>query len=83
MTVRRVVDPAAIARASRHLRRLLRTTKSTITLRIESCDARTAERLLRRLARYGDRVSLQVAETLREAVDVDWSRFEMVLEPGT
>jgi len=79
MTVRRVVDPAAIARASRHLRRLLRTTKSTITLRIESCDARAVERLLRRLARYGDRVSLQVAETLREAVDVDWSRFEMVL----
>ena len=58
---------------------LLRKTRSSLTLHIDAaCDARALERLLTRLARYGDRVSLSVAETVREMVDVDWSRFELV-----
>ena len=78
LTLRKAVDSAALARASRHLRRLLRKTKSSITLQIEACDARAVERLLQRLSRYGDRVSLSVACTIRDMVNVDWSRFEMV-----
>jgi radical SAM superfamily enzyme YgiQ (UPF0313 family) len=78
LTLRHAVDSSALARASRHLRRLLRKTRSSITLDIEACDARALERLLGRLSRYGDRVSLSIADTMREMVDVDWSRFELV-----
>jgi hypothetical protein len=78
LTLRNVVDASALARASRQLRRLLRKTRSSITLHIEACDARALEQLLARLSRYGDRVSLSIAETMREMVHVDWSRFEMV-----
>ena len=78
LTLRTAVDSSALVRASRHLRRVLRKTRSSITLHIEACDARALERLLGRLARYGDRVSLSIAETMREMVQVDWSRFELV-----
>jgi hypothetical protein len=78
LTLRNAVDSSALIRASRHLRRLLRKTRSSVTLHIEACDARALERLLARLSRYGDRVSLSIAETMREMVDVDWSRFELV-----
>jgi hypothetical protein len=77
LTWRTAVDSSALAR---QLRRILRETKSTITLRIETLDARAMERLLRRLQRHGDRVSVSVAGKLREMVDVDWSRFEAVTE---
>ncbi len=52
MTVRSAID----SRTIRQLRRLLRKTASTLTLRIESCDAAAVERLLRRLARYEHRI---------------------------
>jgi len=78
LTLRSAVDASALMRASRHLRRLLRKTKSTITLDIEACDARALERMLKRLSRHGDRISLSVAETMRDMVQVDWSRFELV-----
>jgi hypothetical protein len=78
LTLRDTFDSSALARAGRQLRRLLRKTRSSISLRIEGCDARALERLLARLSRHGDRVSLSIAETMREMVDVDWSRFELV-----
>ena len=78
LTLRNAVDSSALARVSRHLRRLLRKTRSSVTLYVEGCDAQALERLLTRLSRYGDRVSLSVAETMREMVKVDWSRFELV-----
>ena len=78
LTLRNAFDSSALARAGRQLRRLLRKTRSSISLRIEACDARALERLLARLSRYGDRVSLSIAETMQEMVDVDWSRFELV-----
>jgi radical SAM superfamily enzyme YgiQ (UPF0313 family) len=78
LTLRNGFDSSALARAGRHIRRLLRKTRSSITLHIEACDARALERLLARLSRYGDRISLSIAETMREMVDVDWSRFELV-----
>ena len=78
LTLHNAFDSSALARASGHLGKLLRKTRSSITLRIEACDARALEQLLARLSRYGDRVSLSIAETMREMVDVDWSRFELV-----
>ena len=78
LTLRNAVDSSALLRAGRHLRRVLRKTRSSISLDIGTCDARALERLLARLSRYGDRVSLSIAETMREMVDVDWSRFELV-----
>jgi hypothetical protein len=38
------------------------------------------DRLLRRLARHGDRVSLRIKETLLPALCVDSSVFHLVLE---
>ena len=65
---------------ARDLRKLLRDTSADVTLRIEACDAATVERLLRRLRRYGDRISLSIGAALREMVIVDSSRFHVVLE---
>jgi radical SAM superfamily enzyme YgiQ (UPF0313 family) len=79
ITLRNAVDSSALMRVSRQLRRVLRKTRSSLTLHIDAaCDVRALERLLARLARYGDRVSLSIAETVQEMVDVDWSRFELV-----
>ncbi len=77
VTVRDFIDSSALPRAARQLRRMLRRTKATLSLRIEECDAAAAERLLNRLARYGDRVTLSVSAAIRDVVDVDWSRFHM------
>ncbi|MGZ8851282.1 MAG: DUF4070 domain-containing protein, partial [Thermoanaerobaculia bacterium] len=75
LTVRTAVDSSALAQSARDLRRWLRATRATITLRIEG-DARAAERLLQRLQRYGDRVSLSLSEAV-PVVNLDWSRFEV------
>jgi len=75
LTVRKAIDSPALATAARGLRRWLRATHATITLRIE-CDACSAERLLKRLARFGDRVSLSLNEAV-PVVNLDWSRFEV------
>ncbi|MGZ5492862.1 MAG: radical SAM protein [Thermoanaerobaculia bacterium] len=65
---------------ARDLRKLLRDTSADVTLRIEACDAASVERLLRRLRRYGDRISLSIGAALREMVKIDSSRFHVVFE---
>ena len=75
LTVRSAIDSSALAHAARDLRKWLRATRATITLRIE-CDARAAERLLSRLSRFGDRVKLALPEAV-PVVNLDWSRFEV------
>ncbi|MGZ4778362.1 MAG: hypothetical protein ACXV5L_04150, partial [Thermoanaerobaculia bacterium] len=75
LTVRSAIDSSSLSRAARDLRRWLRTTRATITLRIEG-DARAAERLLARLSRYSDRISLSLSEAI-PVVNMDWSRFEV------
>jgi radical SAM superfamily enzyme YgiQ (UPF0313 family) len=82
MTLHSVIDSPTLARASRDLRRLLRRTKATVTLHIESCDAKAAERFLRRLSRHGDRIFLSIGETARELADVDWSAFQLAVQPA-
>jgi hypothetical protein len=51
---------------------------------IESQQICDLQRLLRGLARYGDRVSIEINDRLRDLVAVDSSRFHLVLErpPG-
>ena len=78
MTLRNAIEWPALSRAWKAMHELLRRTKSTITIQIEEWDPKSIERLLRRLSRYGDRVSLSISESLRDMVDVDWSRFELV-----
>ncbi|MCC6608146.1 MAG: radical SAM protein [Burkholderiales bacterium] len=75
-------DQRFFARAARPVERVLRRTSATLTLRIEAFreqERRHLERLLRRLARHGDRISIVVSEGLRELVHVDSSRFHLVL----
>jgi hypothetical protein len=68
----------------RRLDRVLRRTRSTLTLRIENLrehELPDLNRLLARLARYGDRVSIVLDERVRKLVRVDSSVFHLVLEP--
>ena len=79
--------PRFFHRAGRQLERLLRDTPSTLTLRIDvlaEAAHRPLKGLLRRLHRYGDRVYLVVDERICQAIDIDSSLFNLVLErrPG-
>ncbi|HVT45513.1 MAG TPA: radical SAM protein [Thermoanaerobaculia bacterium] len=80
LTLRAALDASALSRVARQVRRLLRTTQSRVTLRIE-CDTRTVERLLHRLTRHADRISLSLSEPI-PAMSIDWSRFEVVVDKG-
>lgn len=76
------LDRRFFVRAARTLEKLLEHTPSTLTLRIESLGAAEVdhfERLLHRLRRYGDRVSVDLNDRLRSVVSVDTSVFRLVL----
>jgi radical SAM superfamily enzyme YgiQ (UPF0313 family) len=75
-------DGGFFARAARPLERLLRETRASLTLTIRSLHAPHLEelqRLLARLARHGDRVSIVLDERLRALVPIDSSVFNLVL----
>lgn len=77
------LDRSFFSRATRHLEKLLRRTPSTVTLRIElepEADIFHLNRLLRRLAPYGDRIFIHVDAKLRELVRIDSSVFHLILE---
>jgi hypothetical protein len=40
------------------------------------------EHLLQRLSRYGDRISLHLSRELRQLLNIDLSRFHLVLDEG-
>lgn len=83
LSVTREVDRTFAVRAGRHLRRILARTSSTVTLDIRQWlvrDAAHVARLLRKLARYGDRVFIIADEQARRQVPIDWSRFRLVLQ---
>jgi radical SAM superfamily enzyme YgiQ (UPF0313 family) len=76
------LDARFFARAAPRLEKLLRDTQSTLTLRIEELQSHQVahlQRLLARLARHGDRVSVIVHEKLRALVAIDSSVFNLVL----
>lgn len=68
--------------ATRQLQRLLGLTSSTVVLHIARCDAREVvdiERLLARLARYGNRVSIRIDDKICGLVRIDSSVFNLIL----
>ena len=71
-----------LARAARHLRALLAATPSKLHLRVfdaREVDVPQLRRMLRQLADFGDRISIEVAETLHEWLAPDMRHFELIL----
>jgi len=78
-------DLRFFARLAPRLERLLRHTPATLVLRIEQLHEKhliPMQRLLARLARHGDRVSVVVHARLGGLVSVDSSVFNVVLAGG-
>jgi radical SAM superfamily enzyme YgiQ (UPF0313 family) len=77
------LDRRFFARAARHLERVLRDSRSSVTLHIDhlhETQVRHFHRLLKRLSRYGDRIRITVHDKLREVVEVDSSVFNLTFE---
>ncbi|HEX6136394.1 MAG TPA: radical SAM protein [Casimicrobiaceae bacterium] len=85
VSIRGALDRAFFVRLTRHVDRLLAKTPSSLTLRIDAlgaADVFRLQRLLRRLAPHGDRISIVLHERVRSLVRVDSSIFHLVL-PGS
>lgn len=77
------LDRVFFARCARRLERLLRHTRSTVTLIVEETSQQQLQhlnRLLHRLRRHGDRVFVGVNERLRNSIAIDSSRFNLMLD---
>ncbi len=77
------LDRGFFDQAGRHLEAVLKRTTASITLRIDTLhesEVQHLRRLLRRLARHGDRVSIALREELRSLIEIDSSVFNLVLE---
>ena len=77
------LDRRFFRRAGHHFEKVLEQTTASITLRIDALHHEHRghmKRLLRRLARFGDRVSITVRDELKEIVDADSSVFNVILE---
>jgi hypothetical protein len=73
-----LLDRGFFVRAGRHLEAALRDTSAKVRLRVDrlhETHERHWNRLLRRLARYGDRVEIVLSEALRQRAGVDSSVF--------
>jgi hypothetical protein len=74
------LDRGFFVRAARHLEAALRDTRTSVTLRVDALHethVRHWRRMLRRLARYGDRVEIVLSEGLRHRAGVDSSVFRL------
>lgn len=83
ITLRGEVGRSFFTRGARYLERLLARSTANLTLHIEACceqQRRHLDDLLRRLSRYGDRVSIWVKEDIRDLLCIDSSVFHLVLE---
>jgi hypothetical protein len=77
------LDRSFFSRTASHLEKLLKRTPSTVTLRIElayEAEIFHLNRLLRRLAPYGDRIFIHFDTKLRELVRIDSSVFHLILD---
>jgi radical SAM superfamily enzyme YgiQ (UPF0313 family) len=77
------LDQVFFRRCLPRLVRLLRRSRASLMLVVEEIEihqVHNLQRLLRGLARYGDRVSIEINDRLRELVVVDSSMFHLVLE---
>lgn len=78
-----LLDKEFFVRAAHHLENVLEETTASITLRIDEFNKehlKHLNRLLKKLSRYGDRIEIIVHEKLREIIDIDSSKFNLVLE---
>ena len=76
------LDEPFFERAAPGLESLLKHTRASVTLRVDAFQAHQLDPfqgLLRRLARYGDRVHIVIDERLRALVPIDSSVFNLVL----
>jgi hypothetical protein len=83
VTLRGYVEPRFFTGAGRRLEQLLRRSTVELTLHIEELaesQRHQFDRLLRRLDRYGERVSIRINENLRTMLAIDSSVFHLVLE---
>jgi radical SAM superfamily enzyme YgiQ (UPF0313 family) len=83
--LRGLADRTFFRRTAGPLQRLLRRTPATLALHVEELRENLLpelERWLQRLGRYGDRVSVRLAERWRDTIRIDSSVFDLVLEPG-
>ncbi len=83
LSLRGRLDRRFFRRAGKHLAKMLKHSSACVTLRIEALNETQLgqlQRLLRRLTRYGDRVSVAVREELARIIEVDSSVFNLVLE---
>lgn len=83
VSLRGWLDGSFFLRMARHLEKLLKRTPSTVTLRIElahEAEVFHLNRLLRRLAPYGDRIFIHFDAKLRELVRIDSSVFHLILD---
>lgn len=82
LTLKGVSDHKFFKRAARHLEIILQDTSSSITLHIGELHETQVwhlNRLLKRLAQYGDRVHISINEKVRHLVEIDSSVFNLVL----
>jgi radical SAM superfamily enzyme YgiQ (UPF0313 family) len=82
--VRGPVDAAFFRRAEPHLASFLKHRRASLNLRIDAPIAehsRPMQALLRRIERYGDRVSIALSDYSRAAVPIDSSVFNLVFAP--
>jgi hypothetical protein len=78
------LDRTFFRRVERHIDKLMRDELSRLTLhvdRLHDAEVRHMHALLRRLARYGDRISIRLQEGASELLRVDSSVFHVVLLP--
>lgn len=79
-------DARMLRKAGRQLRRFLRRTGGEVTIHLERIAPRDAvafQRLQKKLRRYGDRISISIAETLQGLVEIDGSRFRYLMPVPT
>lgn len=83
--IRGQLDRAFFSRCARRLEGLLKRTHATVTLVVEEMQhpqLQHLHRLLQRLARYGNRIFIEVDEQLRQRLSIDSSVFNLSLASG-
>ncbi len=76
------VNAIFLNRVSRRLKRLLRKSSMTFTLNINYLSlgqVQKLDRMLKRLARYGDRISIRISRQIKSILTIDSSVFHVVI----
>jgi hypothetical protein len=82
LSLKGFLDRDFFHRASKHLEKVLEETTSSVTLRIEELhesQVRHLHRLLKRLSRHGDRISIALHDNVLDLVQIDSSVFHLIL----